>query len=144
MKITKAINLSAYSTVSVKQSDGTFVDTSVASFSATVSDNYTNSQLTIQDQELYNSNKVKVRKDKADFDNYVYNIQDTMFGTESSADSSVSSTDSSTKATADSSTGSSTDSSTKATADSSTESSTSNSTTTTNSSTTSTTDGSTK
>ena len=82
MKITKTINLSAYSTISIQQENGTTVDTSIASFSATISDNYTSSQLTIQDQELYNSNKVLVRKDKSDFDNYVYNIQDTLFATE--------------------------------------------------------------
>ena len=82
MKITKTINLSAYSTISIQQENGTTVDTSIASFSATISDNYTSSQLTIQDQELYNSNKVLVRKDKSDFDNYVYNIQDTLFAAE--------------------------------------------------------------
>lgn len=82
MKITKTINLSAYSTISIQQENGAAVDTSIASFSATISDNYTSSQLTIQDQELYNSNKVLVRKDKSDFDSYVYNIQDTLFATE--------------------------------------------------------------
>ncbi len=84
MKINKTINLEAYSTIPVKQTEGSTVDTTIASFSATVSDNYTNSQLTIQDQELYNSNKAKVRKDKSDFDNYVYSIQDTMFDKEES------------------------------------------------------------
>lgn len=82
MKISKTLTLEAYSTIPVKQIDGTETDKSIASFSATVSDNYTSSQLTIQDQELYNSNKVLVRKDKSDFDNYVYNIQDTLFAAE--------------------------------------------------------------
>lgn len=79
MKINKTINLEAYSTIPVKQTEGSTVDTTIASFSATVSDSYTNSQLTIQDQALYNSNKEKVRKDRSDFDNYVYSIQDTLF-----------------------------------------------------------------
>lgn len=96
MKITKTINLSAYSTISIQQADGTTVDTSIASFSATISDNYTSSQLTIQDQELYNSNKALVRKDKSDFDNYVYNIQDTLFAAEE-ATTDDDSTDGSTK-----------------------------------------------
>lgn len=98
MKITKTINLSAYSTISIQQENGAAVDTSIASFSATISDNYTSSQLTIQDQELYNSNKVLVRKDKSDFDSYVYNIQDTLFATDKATDSSKgASTDGSTK-----------------------------------------------
>lgn len=95
MKISKTINLSAASTVNTEGSDGTTVENTAASFSATISDNYTNSQLTIQDQELYNSNKVLVRKDKADFDNYVYSIQDTLLvaetATNETADSSSSS-----------------------------------------------------
>lgn len=82
MKISKTINLSAASTVNTEGSDGTTVENTVASFSATISDNYTSSQLTIQDQELYNSNKALVRKDKSDFDSYVYNVQDTLFSTE--------------------------------------------------------------
>ena len=88
MKISKTINLASYSTIPVKQADGTPIDKSIAGFSATVSDNYTNSQLNIQDQELYNSNKALVRKDKADFDTYVYNIQDTLFATDEAIDSS--------------------------------------------------------
>jgi len=82
MKINKTINLEAFSSVPVTQVDGTSIDKSIAGFSATVSDNYTSSQLTIQDQALYNSNKALVRKDKADFDDYVYNLQDTLFVTE--------------------------------------------------------------
>lgn len=95
MKISKTINLSAASTVNTEGSDGTTVENTAASFSATISDNYTSSQLTIQDQELYNSNKALVRKDKSDFDSYVYNIQDTLFvaetATNETADSSSSS-----------------------------------------------------
>lgn len=96
MKISKTLNLEAYSTIPVKQVDGTSTDKSIASFSATISDNYTSSQLTIQDQDLYNSNKTQVRKDKADFDNYVYNIQDTLFATDTE-DTTETTTDGSSK-----------------------------------------------
>lgn len=95
MKISKTLNLEAYSTIPVKQIDGTSTDKSIASFSATVSDNYTSSQLTIQDQELYNSNKALVRKDKSDFDNYVYNIQDTLFAAETATNETADSSSSS-------------------------------------------------
>lgn len=98
MKISKTINLSAASTVNTEGSDGTTVESTAASFSATISDNYTSSQLTIQDQGLYNANKVQVRKDKETFDNYVYNLQDTLFvaetATNETADSSSSSSSS--------------------------------------------------
>lgn len=92
MKISKTINLSAASIVNTEGSDGTTVESTAASFSATISDNYTSSQLTIQDQGLYNANKVQVRKDKETFDNYVYNLQDTLFNVEVAANSSTTTT----------------------------------------------------
>jgi len=92
MKISKTINLSAASTVNTEGSDGTTVESTAASFSATISDKYTSSQLTIQDQGLYNANKVQVRKDKETFDNYVYNLQDTLFSVEAAANSSTTTT----------------------------------------------------
>jgi len=82
MKISKTINLEAFSSIPAKQIDGSTVEKNIASFSATISDSYTSSQLTIQDQDLYNANKAQVRKDKATFDDYVYNLQDTLFATE--------------------------------------------------------------
>lgn len=48
----------------------------IAYFSANVSDSGTSSNMTIQNQDLYEANKKQVRADKADFDNAVYDVED--------------------------------------------------------------------
>jgi len=68
MEITKSVQISAQSKTSIGES--------IAYFTANVSDNGTNSSMTIQNQTLYEANKTQVRKDKSDFDNAVYEVED--------------------------------------------------------------------
>jgi len=68
MEITKSVQISAQSKTSTGES--------IAYFTANVSDNGTNSSMTIQNQTLYEANKTQVRKDKSDFDNAVYEVED--------------------------------------------------------------------
>lgn len=48
----------------------------VAYFNASVSDTGTNISMGISNQELYEANKAAVRADKAEFDKYVYAVED--------------------------------------------------------------------
>ncbi|CUW06515.1 hypothetical protein [Leuconostoc gasicomitatum] len=48
----------------------------IAYFNANVSDTGTTNNMNIQNQALYDANKAQVRKDKADFDNAVYAVED--------------------------------------------------------------------
>lgn len=68
MTIDKSVALSGWST--------TVAGEQIAYFSANVSDNGTNSNMSIQNQTLYESNKALVRKDKQQFDNAVYEVED--------------------------------------------------------------------
>jgi len=68
MEITKSVQISAQSKTSTGEP--------IAYFTANVSDNGTNSSMTIQNQTLYEANKTQVRKDKSDFDNAVYEVED--------------------------------------------------------------------
>lgn len=79
MDISKNITLNASTYVPVKQSDGTLQDTMVATYSANVSEAYSSSQTSIQDQSLYADNKELVRSDKNKFDEYAYKLQDIVF-----------------------------------------------------------------
>lgn len=68
MKIAKSIAINATSlTESGEQ---------IAYFNANVSDTGTTNNMNIQNQALYDANKAQVRKDKADFDNAVYAVED--------------------------------------------------------------------
>lgn len=68
MKIAKSIAINATSlTESGEQ---------IAYFNANVSDTGTTNNMNIQNQASYNANKAQVRKDKADFDNAVYAVED--------------------------------------------------------------------
>lgn len=73
MKITKSVAINATSTTS--ETDGA-VATVIAYFNADVSDTGTTNNMNIQNQALYDANKAQVRKDKADFDNAVYAVED--------------------------------------------------------------------
>jgi len=68
MEITKSVQISAQSKTSTGES--------IAYFTANVSDAGTNSSMNIQNQTLYDANKTQVRKDKSDFDNAVYEVED--------------------------------------------------------------------
>ncbi|WP_349515877.1 hypothetical protein [Leuconostoc suionicum] len=68
MTINKSVSINATS----QTTDGQ----AIAYFSANVSDSGTSSNMTIQDQTLYEANKSQVRKDKTDFDNAVYEVED--------------------------------------------------------------------
>ncbi|QHM55725.1 hypothetical protein [Leuconostoc mesenteroides] len=68
MTINKSVSINATS----QTTDGQ----AIAYFSANVSDSGTSSNTTIQDQTLYEANKSQVRKDKTDFDNAVYEVED--------------------------------------------------------------------
>ena len=48
----------------------------VATMTAAINDNGTNVGKYIQDEELYKTNKAEVRKDFADFQEYVYELED--------------------------------------------------------------------
>lgn len=68
MTITKSVAINATSlTESGEQ---------IAYFNANVSDTGTTNNMNIQNQALYDANKAQVRKDKADFDNAVYAVED--------------------------------------------------------------------
>ncbi|WP_349531178.1 hypothetical protein [Leuconostoc mesenteroides] len=68
MTINKSVSINATS----QTADGQ----AIAYFSANVSDSGTSSNMTIQNQDLYEANKKQVRADKADFDNAVYDVED--------------------------------------------------------------------
>lgn len=68
MTINKSVSINATS----QAKDGQ----AIAYFSANVSNNGTSSNMAVQNQELYEANKVQVRKDKTDFDNAVYGVED--------------------------------------------------------------------
>lgn len=68
MKINKSVSITANSQTGAGQV--------IAYFSANVSDSGTSSNVNIQNQDLYEANKAQVRKDKADFDNAVYAVED--------------------------------------------------------------------
>lgn len=68
MTINKSVSINATST----STDGT----AIAYFNANVSASGTTSNMSIQNQDLYESNKAQVRKDKSDFDNAVYEVED--------------------------------------------------------------------
>jgi len=68
MTITKSVSITATSVTAEGQA--------IAYFSANVSNNGTSSNMAVQNQELYEANKAQVRKDKADFDNAVYDVED--------------------------------------------------------------------
>lgn len=68
MTINKSVSITATSVTENNQV--------IAYFSANVSDSGTTSNVNIQNQDLYEANKVQVRKDKVDFDNAVYEVED--------------------------------------------------------------------
>lgn len=68
MTINKSVSINATSQTTSGQA--------IAYFSANVSDSGTSSNMTIQNQDLYEANKKQVRADKADFDNAVYDVED--------------------------------------------------------------------
>ena len=68
MTINKSVSITATS----QTADGR----AIAYFSANVSESGTSSNVNIQNQDLYEANKVQVRKDKTDFDNAVYAVED--------------------------------------------------------------------
>jgi hypothetical protein len=68
MKINQAVQISAMS----KTDSGEMI----AYFNATVADADSSSVMTIKNQALYDANKKQVRQDKADFDAYVYDVED--------------------------------------------------------------------
>lgn len=73
MTINKSISINATS----QTADGQ----PIAYFSANVSDSGTSSNMTIQNQDLYEANKLQVRKDKTDFDNAIYKVEDAQAST---------------------------------------------------------------
>jgi len=73
MIITKSVAINATSTT--VETDGV-APTIIAYFNANVSDTGTTNNMNIQNQALYDANKAQVRKDKADFDNAVYAVED--------------------------------------------------------------------
>ena len=68
MTITKSVSITATSVTESGQA--------IAYFSANVSNSGTSSNMAVQNQELYEANKAQVRKDKAEFDNAVYDVED--------------------------------------------------------------------
>jgi len=68
MTITKSVSITATSVTAEGQA--------IAYFSANVSNNGTSSNVAIQNQDLYEANKAQVRKDKTDFDNAIYEVED--------------------------------------------------------------------
>lgn len=62
--------------VSINATSQTADGQAIAYFSANVSDTGTTSNMSIQNQALYDANKTQVRKDKTDFDNAVYEVED--------------------------------------------------------------------
>ncbi|KAA8366277.1 hypothetical protein Q8F54_08205 [Leuconostoc mesenteroides] len=73
MTINKSVSINATS----QTTDGQ----AIAYFSANVSDSGTSSNMTIQNQDLYEANKLQVRKDKTDFDNAIYEVEDAQTST---------------------------------------------------------------
>jgi len=73
MTINKSVSINATS----QTTDGQ----AIAYCSANVSDSGTSSTMTIQNQDLYEANKLQVRKDKTDFDNAVYEVEDAQTST---------------------------------------------------------------
>jgi len=73
MTINKSVSINATSQTAEGQA--------IAYFSANVSDSGTSSNMTIQNQDLYEANKLQVRKDKTDFDNAVYEVEDAQTST---------------------------------------------------------------
>lgn len=77
MIITKSVAINATSTApATNPSTDGVVPTVIAYFNADVSDTGTTNNMNIQNQALYDANKAQVRKDKADFDNAVYAVED--------------------------------------------------------------------
>lgn len=68
MKINQSITISATSTTAAGEQ--------IAYFNATVANNNSSISMTISNQALYEANKTQVRQDKAEFDEYVYNVED--------------------------------------------------------------------
>lgn len=59
----------------------------IAYFSANISDTGTNSNMSIQNQSLYEANKTLVRNDKQQFDNAVYEVEDAQSAAKSTDES---------------------------------------------------------
>lgn len=68
MTINKSVSITATSVTESGQA--------IAYFSANVSNSGTSSNMAVQNQDLYEANKAQVRKDKTDFDNAVYEVED--------------------------------------------------------------------
>lgn len=68
MKINQSITITASSTTEAGEQ--------IAYFNATVANNNSNISMSISNQALYEANKAQVRQDKAEFDEYVYNVED--------------------------------------------------------------------
>lgn len=68
MKINKSVSITATSVTEDNQV--------IAYFSANVSDSGTTSNMNIQNQDLYEANKTKVRAEKTEFDNAIYEVED--------------------------------------------------------------------
>lgn len=75
MTINKSISINATSQTAEGQPIAYF------SASVSVSGSGTSSNMTIDNQDLYEANKLQVRKDKADFDNAVYKVEDAQAST---------------------------------------------------------------
>ncbi|WP_273707664.1 hypothetical protein [Leuconostoc mesenteroides] len=73
MTINKSVSINATSKTAEGQA--------IAYFSANVSDTGTSSNMSIQNQTLYDANKSQVRKDKTDFDTAVYEVEDAQTST---------------------------------------------------------------
>lgn len=76
LSVTKSISLRGASTIT--NADGT--KTQVAMFDAQISTDNAQSynNMNIMNQDLYNANKASVRKDKSDFDNKVWEAEDSV------------------------------------------------------------------
>jgi hypothetical protein len=68
MKIKQSVNINAESRTEAGEV--------IAYFNANVAEANSNISMTIQNQALYDANKALVRQDKADFDAYVYDVED--------------------------------------------------------------------
>jgi len=74
LKINKNINLTGYSTIGEVQ---------VVYLNASISTDGTsnaNKSTTILNQDLYNKNKIEIRKDILEFSNEVYKVEDEIIG----------------------------------------------------------------
>lgn len=73
MTIDKSVSLTGWSKTAAGEQ--------IAYFSTNISDNGTNSNMSIQNQTLYESNKALVRNDKQQFDNAIYEVEDAQAST---------------------------------------------------------------